>query len=421
MLRLFTAIILGLLCAAPALAQMGRYNDPPRYNPANVRITGGTISGVTVSGITLTLSDSIFTLQDNADATKQLRFELSGISTGTTRTLTVPNASGTLLYSGGPLGTPASGVLTSATGLPISSGLTGAGTGVLTALGVNVGSAGAFVTFNGAGGTPSSVTLTNGTGLPIAGITGLGTNVATALGNALNASGGLVGFGGALGAASATSLAVPLANAGSDTAMALANNSHTTAINILSTSTGTQSQSSGTTVGFRIAPTYDQSGTAAATDLLVNRVETAVGSGAQNLLDLQVADTSKFRVDNVGVATIGAGGALSLASKATINTAPTIAAGLCTSPSISASNGTAAFAITVGTSCTGVTTGTLTMPAATTGWVCHFVNVTNPASNTPSQTGGSTTTVTFTNYARTTGVAADFAASDSIRAMCVGY
>ncbi len=38
------------------------------------------------------------------------------------------------------------------------------GTGVVTALGVNVGSAGAFVTFNGAGGTPSSIVLTNATG-----------------------------------------------------------------------------------------------------------------------------------------------------------------------------------------------------------------------------------------------------------------
>lgn len=37
------------------------------------------------------------------------------------------------------------------------------GTGVLTALGVNVGSAGAPVLFNGAGGTPSSINLTNAT------------------------------------------------------------------------------------------------------------------------------------------------------------------------------------------------------------------------------------------------------------------
>jgi hypothetical protein len=47
-------------------------------------------------------------------------------------------------------------------------GLSALGTGVATALGVNVGSAGAFVTLNGAGGTPSSLTLTNATGLPFA-------------------------------------------------------------------------------------------------------------------------------------------------------------------------------------------------------------------------------------------------------------
>jgi len=51
--------------------------------------------------------------------------------------------------------------------------LSGFGTGVETALAVNVGSAGAPVLFNGAGGTPSSLTLTNGTGLPLTtGVTG---------------------------------------------------------------------------------------------------------------------------------------------------------------------------------------------------------------------------------------------------------
>lgn len=50
---------------------------------------------------------------------------------------------------------------------------TATGTGILTALGVNVGSAGAPVLFNGAGGTPSSLTLTNATGLPLTtGVTG---------------------------------------------------------------------------------------------------------------------------------------------------------------------------------------------------------------------------------------------------------
>jgi len=46
------------------------------------------------------------------------------------------------------------------------------GTGVVAALGVNTGSAGAFITFNGSGGTPSSMTGTNITGIPAAGVTG---------------------------------------------------------------------------------------------------------------------------------------------------------------------------------------------------------------------------------------------------------
>lgn len=77
------------------------------------------------------------------------------------------------------LGTPSSGVLSSCTGYAQSS-LTGLGTGVSTALGVNVGSAGALIVNGGALGTPSSGTLSSCTGLPVStGISGLGTGIAT--------------------------------------------------------------------------------------------------------------------------------------------------------------------------------------------------------------------------------------------------
>lgn len=76
-------------------------------------------------------------------------------------------SAGAFVILGGALGTPSSGTLTSCTGLPVSTGISGFGTGVATALAVNTGSAGAFVILNGAGGTPASLTLTNATGLPV--------------------------------------------------------------------------------------------------------------------------------------------------------------------------------------------------------------------------------------------------------------
>lgn len=118
---------------------------------------------------------------------------LSGILKGTTGVVSAAVAGTDYIVPSGALGTPSSGTLTNVTGLPITTGVSGLGTGIATALGQSVGTAGAPVLFNGALGTPSTGTLTNATGLPIStGVSGLGNNVAAALANTAESAGGIV-------------------------------------------------------------------------------------------------------------------------------------------------------------------------------------------------------------------------------------
>lgn len=119
--------------------------------------------------------------------------------------------------------------------------------------------------------------------------------------------------------------------------------------------------------------------------------------------------------------TLKAGTNLTLTSLAASATAPTIASGFGTSPSITANNGTAAFQIQVGTGGT-ATSGTLTMPAAAHGWECDAQDI-NTVSATVFQTkqiSSATTVAGFANY-NTSGAQAAWGAGDNLLVKCLAF
>lgn len=163
-------------------------------------------------------------------------------------------------------------------------------------------------------------------------------------------------------------------------------------------------------------------------------------AAASKLIDLQVGGSTQFNVTRAGAGTFtGTATAAGLTSTASVRanttytlngvlldsvTAPAIASDFGTSPSIPANNGTAAFTVNVGTGGT-ASSGVITMPAATTGWICHVENRTGVAANRADQrtvqTATTTTSVTVQNQTISTGAALAWTASDVLTLSCRAY
>jgi hypothetical protein len=175
-------------------------------------VTGSNLSGTNTGDQTITLTGGVTgsgtgsfaaTVVTNANLTGAITSVGNATSLGSfssanlSAALTDETGSGAAVFATSPtlvtpiLGTPSSGTLSSCTGLPISTGVSGLGTGIATALAVNTGSAGAPVLFNGALGTPTSGTVTNLTGTASININGTvgGTTANTGAFTTLSASG----------------------------------------------------------------------------------------------------------------------------------------------------------------------------------------------------------------------------------------
>ena len=159
----------GTNSAAPAWDTITAADVPgsalTRTNDTNVTLTLGgspTTALLNAASITVGWSGTLAASRGGFGADVSAQSGVPLFATGVA-TFTSTTGSGNFVRATSPtlvtpaLGTPSSGTLTSCTGLPVSTGISGLGTGIATALAVNVGTAGAPVINGGALGSPSSV------------------------------------------------------------------------------------------------------------------------------------------------------------------------------------------------------------------------------------------------------------------------
>lgn len=156
----------GASTAAGARINLGLGPDSsPTFT--NLTLTGNlTVAGTATFGsasfTSLTVPDNTFSITGSSDATKILRFEVDGFTTATTRTITIPNASTTMV------GTDTVQTLTNKTiGVSQLSGqvaVANGGTGVATITGLVSGNGTSAFVGRTITGTANEITVTDGSG-----------------------------------------------------------------------------------------------------------------------------------------------------------------------------------------------------------------------------------------------------------------
>jgi len=141
---------------------------------------------------------------------------------------------------------------------------------------------------------------------------------------------------------------------------------------------------------------------------------TALGNGALNTASNQVVLGNSAVTSNVIYGGLTLNNNLLFSS-----TAPTIASGFGTSPSIVWQNGTATFLISVGTGGT-ATNGTITMPAATNSWSCIAQNQTLNALALTTLVGIPNNTSLYLTSYNSSGVSTAWPTNTTIKLICVG-
>jgi hypothetical protein len=119
--------------------------------------------------------------------------------------------------------------------------------------------------------------------------------------------------------------------------------------------------------------------------------------------------------------TVNAVGGISRNSALIISdTAPTIAGGFGTSPSIIGSNGSLTFTINIGTGGT-ASDGSITMPAAPNGWNCIVACRTTQADGQTKVINATTTSITLFNYTVSTANPKAWASGQVLHVICFPY